>query len=129
MRHISFNTVQGQTCRPSCIVRTALPEHVVGRPARRSFPRRGQLHTVQVAALEEPSVDTPVATTSEIPAESGESDEKKYGMDDTSSEVLYQRFKDLIDRGKFAFKAGDIVKGRVERYVQHLCEGRELLEH
>lgn len=65
-------------------------------------------------------MDTPVATTPEIPAENGESDEKKYGMDDTSSEVLYQRFKDLIDRGNFAFKAGDIVKGRVERYAEQL---------
>ncbi len=36
-------------------------------------------------------------------------------MDDTSAEVLYQRFKSLIDSGNFVFKAGDTVTGRVER--------------
>lgn len=83
---------------------------MVGLAARRSFCRRGQLHTVRVAALEEPAVETPLPSTSE-----NSDAQEKYGMDDTSTEVLYQRFRSLIDRGNFIFKAGDTVRGRVER--------------
>jgi hypothetical protein len=59
-------------------------------------------------------VETALPTTSETPADQGETEEK-YGMDDTSSEVLYERFKTLIERSNVNFKAGDIVRGRVER--------------
>lgn len=86
---------------------------MVGLPARRSFSRRGQLHTVRVAALEEPAVEMPLPSTSET-----SETEEKFGMDDTSAEVLYQRFKSLIDSGNFVFKAGDTVTGRVESVDQ-----------
>ncbi len=108
--------VHSPAVRTPLLVRGCVREQPLCRPARRQFPRRGQLHTVRVAALDEPAIETEnSASSSGTPAAAAEDQEPKYGMDETSAEVLYQKFRELVEAGEFVYKPGDVVTGRVER--------------